>query len=186
MRNTLQGKSSWVVTFAILILGIVWSLPVNSAENPCLIPFQGRLTDTERTPLNGVYRITFAIYDEPTGGNALWSEIHESVSVIKGQLNVLLGSQTKLDDPNGNGDTSDAIQFASPHFLGIKVGEDSNQEMVPRQQLVPAFHAASSDALIASHANGNSSAYGINRIVAFHDLQTFSNRLNFYPLCLIC
>lgn len=168
MSNILKRKSLWAIVFISLIIGMVWIKPAKGAASPRLIPFQGRLNDSSGEALNGVYPITFVIYDKPTGGNALWSEDHESVSVINGQLNVLLGSKNNLDDPDGNGDPSDALQFTSPHFLGIKVGADSNQEMVPRQQLAPAFHAfqsTSSDTLIAHHEDGRMSSYGINRIV---------------------
>jgi len=172
MSNILKGKSLWVATFVMLILGMVWALPANSAENSRLIPFQGRLTDTEGAALNGVYRITFAIYDAPTGGVDSWTEFHESVSVINGQLNVLLGSMTNLDDPDGNGDPSDAVLFdasSGPRFLGIKVGEDTNQEMIPRQQLVPAFHARTADqATEANNADtldGHDSSYFASSLV---------------------
>jgi microcystin-dependent protein len=174
MRKILKGKSLWIVTYVMLILGVLWSLPAHSAENSRLIPFQGRLTDAAGEPLNGVRQITFVIYDEPTGGNALWVEVHESVSVINGQLNVLLGSMTLLDDPDGNGDPSDAIQFMSPRFLGIKVGEGSNQEMVPRQQLVPAFHARTADqAKEADHATEANNADTLDG----HDSSYFASSL---------
>jgi hypothetical protein len=167
MRHILQKKSLWVVVLMGLIVGIVGIRPARSAENR-LIPFQGRLTDGDGEALDGVYRITFVIYEKPTGGVGLWSEVHESVSIIRGQINVLLGSMTSLDDPDGNGDIADAVQFTMPKFLGIKVGEDSNQEMVPRQQIVPSFHAvraSTSDALSVTHADGSKSSYGIDRIV---------------------
>lgn len=179
MSKILKGKFLWVATFVILILGMVWTIPANSAENLRLIPFQGRLTDAEGAALNGVYRITFAIYDAPTGGGAEWTETHQTVSVINGQLNVLLGSMTELDDPDGNGDTSDAVLFdasSGPRFLGIKVGEDTNQEMIPRQQLVPAFHARTADhAKEADHAleadnadtlDGHDSSYFLSQLAA--------------------
>lgn len=167
MSNILQKKSIWIVVLMGLIIGIAGIRPARSAENR-LIPFHGRLTDGDGEALDGVYRITFVIYDKPTGGVALWSEVHESVSIIRGQINVLLGSMTNLDDPDGNGDISDAVQFTMPKFLGIKVGSDSNQEMVPRQQIVPSFHAvraSTADALSVTHADGSKSSYGIDRIV---------------------
>ncbi len=167
MGMFLKRKASWAGVIMLLIVAMVWT-PAWCAENPRLIPFQGRLTDGAGESLNGVYRIIFVIYNEPTGGNALWSEIHEDVSVINGQLNVLLGSRTKLDDPDGNGNPADGIAFTSPRFLGIRVGADTNQEMVPRQQLVPSFHAVqatSSDKLMAHHENGKNVSYGINEIV---------------------
>lgn len=119
--------------------------PVATAAEPRLVPFQARLTDGTGANLTGVYRITFVIYDEPTGGTALWSETHDTVSVVDGRLTVLLGSLSALDDPDGNGNQDDAIQFNEARFVGIKVGSETNQEMVPRHQLVPAFHARSAD-----------------------------------------
>ncbi len=119
------------------------------ADNERIIPFQGRLTNVQGEPLDGAHRITFAIYDQPTGGTAQWVEVHEAVSIQAGVVNVLLGSITALDDPDGNGDASDAVDFSVPRFLGMKVGEDANQEMVPRQQVVPAFHAREADQLAA-------------------------------------
>lgn len=121
------------------------------AQSPRLIPFQGRVTDGAGQPLQGVYRVTFAIYDEATGGEALFTESHADVSVIAGQINVLLGSLVSLDDPNGDQNTADAVSFDGaqrPRFLGIKVGADTNQEMVPRHQLVPSFHARVSDTTV--------------------------------------
>jgi hypothetical protein len=43
-------------------------------------------------PLSGVHDLACAIYDEATGGTALWSEVHTNVPVIAGQVNVFLGS----------------------------------------------------------------------------------------------
>ncbi|MGH7787356.1 MAG: phage tail protein, partial [Candidatus Binatia bacterium] len=73
------------------------------------------------------------------------------VSVIGGQINVLLGSLVSLDDPNGDQNTADAVSFDGalrPRFLGIKVGADTTQEMVPRHQLVPSFHARTADTTV--------------------------------------
>lgn len=140
---------------ALVLLVLGAPMPV-SAER--LIPFQGRLTDGQGTPLEGVFRVTFAIYDEPTGGTPLnsWVETHDDVSIIAGQINVLLGSIASLDDPDGNGSMDDAITFdgdTMPRYLGIKVGEDGNQEMVPRHQLVPSFHARLADTTVDGGVN---------------------------------
>ena len=95
----------------LLVVALVAPAATQGPANPRLVPFQGRLTDTQGQPRTGVFAVTFAIYDEPTGGEALWSERHGSVSVINGQINVLLGALTSLDDPDNNGNTSDAIGF---------------------------------------------------------------------------
>ena len=140
-------KKSWKPVHLIAI-GFILCLTVPASATR-LIPFQGRVTDAAGQPLEGVFRVTFTIYDEATGGTALYAESHENVSVIGGQINVLLGSLASLDDPDGNPNTDDAVRFdeaLKPRFLGIKVGTGpSPQEMVPRHQLVPSFHARSAD-----------------------------------------
>ena len=67
-----------------ILLSLVAALAASVilAAEPRLVPFQARLTDGAGTDLTGDYRITFAIYDEPTGGTADWTELHESVSVV--------------------------------------------------------------------------------------------------------
>ncbi len=130
------------IAATILIVGAYASSVL--ADNR-LVPFQGRLTDGNAQAVNDVERITFVIYDEPTGGTPLWQEIHDEVSIVGGQINVLLGSKSNLDDPNQNGNSEDQVNFTQARYLGITIGADSNQEMVPRHQLVPSFHARSAD-----------------------------------------
>jgi len=135
-----------VVAGTLMALVVLSAYSESYAANHRLIPFQGRLTDAAGAPFaDNTYTITFAIYDKPTGGVPLWDEIHSNVSVIGGQINVLLGSITDFDDLNGDGNTSDAVYFTEPRFLGIKVGPETNQEMVPRQQIVPSFHARTAE-----------------------------------------
>ena len=139
-----------IVTFALLFLTLAASLSARTDNR--LIPFQGRLTDGSGKALNGVYTFLFNIYDEPTGGTSLWSETHQNVSVIAGQVNVILGSMTSLDDPKNRGN-SNPLYFTQPRYLGITIGSDSNQEMLPRHQLVPSFQARISDrAFKSDHA----------------------------------
>ncbi len=136
------------IVLGALVLPVLLSAPVSATR---LIPFQGRVTDGGGQPLQGVFRVTFTIYDEATGGEALYTESHTDVSVIGGQINVLLGSLVSLDDPNGDQNPGDAVAFDEtlrPRYLGIKVGADTNQEMVPRHQLVPSFHARIADTTV--------------------------------------
>ncbi len=146
-----------------------------------LIPFQARLTGADGNALpDGNYVVTFRIYDVPSAGTPCWEEVHQSnnqgiVPVVGGQVNVLLGSLTPIDDPNKDGDLADAISFnptagitcdpeqraqmdppqncdcqaPGPRYLGITVGGNTVNapaaEMVPRHQLVPSFHARHAD-----------------------------------------
>jgi len=136
------------MALAALALSLLFS---SAASATRLIPFQGRVTDGGGQPLQGVFRVTFTIYDEAVGGEALYTESHADVSIIGGQVNVLLGSLVSLDDPDGKENTKDAVAFDEtlrPRYLGIKVGAETNQEMVPRHQLVPSFHARIADTTV--------------------------------------
>lgn len=138
---------------ALTLLAILAACPTAQATERRLIPFQGRLTDEAGAPRTGTFDITFTIYDAATGPQALWSETHQSVSVNGGLINVLLGKITNLDDPNPSLTTDQPIRFSDangPLFLGIKVG--TGQEMVPRHQLVPAFHARTADQAVSLSA----------------------------------
>ena len=115
----------------LVIFLILSTLTITAFGQTSLIPFQARLTDAGNTAVpDNVYNITFKVYDAATGGAPDWSENHINVSVIGGQINVLLGSLEPL-----------TFNFITPKYLGITIG--SGPEMVPRHQLVPSFHAQS-------------------------------------------
>jgi hypothetical protein len=97
------------------------------AAVPHLLNYQGRLTDSNGSPLNGSYSLTFRIYDAESAGNLLWEETQGTVVIQKGIFSVLLGSATNLNLP-----------FDKPYFLEIKVG---NEVMSPRQQITSSGYA---------------------------------------------
>jgi len=98
------------------------------AAVPHLINYQGKLTDSSGTALNGSYNITFRIYDAETAGNLLWQEQYTGVVIQKGIFSVLLGSITALD-----------LAFDKQYYLAIQVGSDP--EMSPRQRITSAAYA---------------------------------------------
>ncbi|MFW6276675.1 MAG: hypothetical protein ACOC2K_03255, partial [Bacteroidota bacterium] len=63
---------------------------------PKMITYQGNLLDQDGDPLTDDVAVTFEIFDAETGGNKLWSEVH-NVSVEDGYFNVNLGTRTSLD-----------------------------------------------------------------------------------------
>lgn len=109
--------------FAFSILALTGaSVP---AAAPTSINFQGLLTDTAGTPLSdGNYNALFLIYDVPTGGAPLWSEM-QSVSLKDGLFTVTLGSINSLDE---------TIFASAPRYLATQVG--ANPEMTPRSLLL--------------------------------------------------
>ena len=95
------------------------------AEIPHLINYQGMLTDNAGNPLNEPRDLTFTIYDAPTSGTALWTEIHTAVPIEDGLFNVILGGVTTP--------IPDSVFDAPERYLGIKV--ETDPELSPRIQL---------------------------------------------------
>ena len=71
--------------------------PAAQSGAPLLLNYQGRLTDpgTGDPKPDGVYNITFNIYDAAADGTLIWTEA-QAVTVSGGLFNVLLGSVTAL------------------------------------------------------------------------------------------
>ena len=99
-------------------------------EVPRLINYQGKLTDDLGMPLSLESEMTFAIYTEAAGGEAVWSET-QTVAVTDGLFNVLLGTVNPL--------TPDYFSAHPAAFFGVRVGESS--EMVPRQRIAAAVYS---------------------------------------------
>lgn len=87
-----------------------------------LIRIQGNLKDIDRTPLDGLFTLTFRLYDVETGGAALWQETQNNINIEEGLLSVELGSVKSLDLP-----------FDKKYWLSVQV--ESDVEMLPRFKL---------------------------------------------------
>ena len=98
-----------------------------------LLQYQGRLTDpgTGEAVADGVYSISFRLYNVESGGSWLWMET-EDVSVQGGLFSTVLGDTTALDHSLFNGQAL---------WLGVRVGADA--EATPRQQVLPVAYALS-------------------------------------------
>ena len=105
------------------------SLPAPLAPLLAAINYQGQLTDpsTGNPVPDGVYSMTFRLYDVPSAMISLWSWIHP-VTVTNGLFNVRL--PVNPTDFTGQG-----------RWLGVQVGADP--EMEPRQPLLPVPYALS-------------------------------------------
>lgn len=110
---------------SLLYLLAVMTAPVY-AEAPKTINYQGVLFD-DVGAVDGDIEMTFAIYDQATGGTALWSETL-TVPVDNGKYSVILGKTTPIDLP-------DARQY----WLGITVGTD--EEMTPRVEMTSVMYS---------------------------------------------
>jgi hypothetical protein len=70
---------------------------------------------------DGEYTVTFSIWDgNQETDNKLWEEQH-IVLVEDSTYSVSLGSIVSFLDPDQNGDLSDALTFAVPYYLGVKM-----------------------------------------------------------------
>jgi hypothetical protein len=68
----------------------------NDRAVPKLLNYQGYVTDSSGVPINNDLDMTFAIYDQESGGTSLWSETQTDITVENGVFSVLLGSGTSL------------------------------------------------------------------------------------------
>ena len=100
------------------------------AQVPRIITYQGVFADQSGNPVpDGARTMTLRIYDEPTGGNILYTET-QTVSFVRGVFNVAIGTVTPL--PN-------TLQFDRPYYLGITV--ESDREFSPRTAFTTGAYA---------------------------------------------
>ncbi|MBL0176373.1 MAG: hypothetical protein IPP94_14090 [Ignavibacteria bacterium] len=127
------------------ILAFLLCASAAQAQAPRTISFQGVLTDAQGTLVpDGNHTLALALYGAATGGTALYTET-QTVPVVKGIFNAIIGSVTPLPQSLG---------FDRAYFLGVRV--NGAAELVPRTALtaVPyAMRAAVADA-VAPGASG--------------------------------
>jgi hypothetical protein len=128
---------------------------------PNLLPYQGRLLRSDRTPETGQKILTFTIYnDAGQSGMALWHE-DQSVVLTNGFYAVLLGAANPLPAPPPA--VSDPPFFLDGRdlWLGVKVQGDS-AELSPRHRLASVAYAVTAtnalNAASATHATSADSA----------------------------
>ena len=106
-----------------IIIILVISQTIN-AQIPRTLSYQGLLTDSLGNPkADGLYTITFRLYDVNDGGSALWTE-SKSVQIKRGLFSTILGDQTVI---------STSVTFEKPYWLSIQVETES--ELSPRLPL---------------------------------------------------
>ncbi len=113
--------------YSLALLGLFSLLALSRAQAqvttaPPLMNFQGRLTQPNGAPVaDGTYAITFSLYDALTGGNQIWTQTVNPVTVHGGVFAVLLTVNT----PH---------LFDADRWLEVQLGTDP--PLSPRQQLV--------------------------------------------------
>ncbi len=122
-----------VLLTTIILIACCFDAFAESPSVPPLINYQGTLTGAGGQPIpNSTKMLEFKIYDAASGGIMVWGpQIFNSVPVINGQFNVILGTT----DTSGRS-IADAFN-SNERFLGITV-DDSETELTPRQQILSA------------------------------------------------
>jgi hypothetical protein len=142
IRRADRGLASGLALLAVL--SCMLTLPAR-AQVPGRVNFQGLLLDNAGEPVTGTVTLQLELFAAASGGSALWTETHSSVSVTDGIYDVVLGSQTPL---------TPALFSVSPRYLQVTI---DGQVLSPRREFlaVPfALHAES-----ANNVGGVSSAF---------------------------
>jgi hypothetical protein len=99
-----------------------------------LIRFKGRALDSEGKPLAGVAGVTFAIYEEQSGGAPLWQETKNLATDASGQFEALLGAESAAGIP------AELFMGEAPRWLAVLVHAPGTTEQ-PRILLVSVPYA---------------------------------------------
>lgn len=124
-HSSFTFQKIYLVIFITITSLCLQSQPILCAPVTQFINFQGFLAEKNNSPVqDGQYEITFSIWDgDDENSNKLWEETH--LTIVRGGIySVELGAIVSFNDPNQDQDFSDALSFAVPYYLGIKVKGD--------------------------------------------------------------
>lgn len=127
----MNGKlDKFFSTAAVLLISLSALEPVHAAM-PKTTNYQGYLTNTAGTPINGPVSMTFRLYAVVAGGAALWTET-QTINVGNGIYSAILGSVNPLE-----------LTYSAQLWIGIQISPDA--EMTPRQPLTSVPYALRAD-----------------------------------------
>jgi len=95
MSRSIPHMPRLAVVFATAVVVTAMALP--ALATPAKLSQQGRLVDDSDSPLEGAHQLDFKLYDDSTGGEAVWSE-SRNLDVRDGYYATVLGDQTPLSD----------------------------------------------------------------------------------------
>ena len=144
--------------------GTARALPLVQEPGPAgtTIPYPGQLTDKAgQAVADGAYDFGFALYGSETGGEPLWTETQEGVTVEGGAFTALLGSVAPIPKE---------VLEGGGRWLAVGVrgpGEEEFTALAPRQELSLAAPASPSAGLACPHDHLYESWAGSNPSYAF-------------------
>ena len=171
----------------VLIVMCACSLAQSQTTNPTslkptvvpnLVKFSGTAKSVSGKPLGGVVGITFALYQEETGGTALWMETQNVSAETTGHYTVSLGA----DKPLG----VELFSSGEARWLGVQIAGQAEQPRVLLQSVPYALKAADAETLggkpasafMLAPGNTNSGPGPVNNAL------TGAGKKNYIPLWL--
>jgi len=107
--------------------------PLAAPSVPQVINLQGRFTDgAGNNVADGVYTVTFRIYDDTIAGSELWVE-KPSVQVTDGLFTVLVGSSEAIPE--------DLFSSGANRYLGVTVNSEPEMPRIPLNSVAYAYQA---------------------------------------------
>jgi hypothetical protein len=132
-----RAPGSTIITLFLFFFAMVlFATDASHAVSP-YVNYQGMLSDSEGTPLNGTLPMTFRIFDDPTSTSAadkLWEETRAGVDVQDGVYSVYLGSVASFD----------TAQESKTGEFWLEVEVDG-EILGPRQPITNVFFALHAD-----------------------------------------
>ena len=117
----------------IIIAAGIYSLAAPSWDIPRTLHYQGKLFDSEGSPVEGPHDITFRIWDHETEtGHILWQDELRVTFEEGGYFSVELGA-------TGGNDFPDDLFEAAERWLGVEIGDTG--ELSPRNEILSVPHA---------------------------------------------
>lgn len=135
-----------LLTITVLILTVLFA-DAQEGSVPELINYQGKLTDVNGNPLDGMHKLEFNIWDQASLGTKLWGpQTFTGVQVIQGHFNVILGPR------DGSARSIVDAVADSVRYLEILVDDSV---ISPRQRILSAPYAIQAEkaALATHHSN---------------------------------
>lgn len=124
IADSATARELRLLAAALLLCGSLG--PAAVAATPAL-NVQGRLTDSTGVNRDGLFTLTFRIFDAPSEGTARWTRRYPSVAVRNGNFQLI------LENPPDSGTPFPDAIGATP-YLEIEVAGEA--PMAPRQRLV--------------------------------------------------
>ena len=168
-KNPLVKK--YLLISLIAVIGIL--LGACSGLNP-QFTYQGVLTDASGNPYNGDVTITYSLYNEETGGTALYSET-ETVTVTDGRFDSVVG-------PSGTVSGLSPDDLSQALWIELTIGNGTITETLqPRQRLYGAPYAFTLMPGAVISDTFNTGILGTDRVQAILTVRNSDNDSNGDP-----